>query len=202
MLVGLPFGHALADRPRSSPVPSLRSIGAVLLLGYAGSRRLVVRHVDVDVAGLDPSFDGLRIAQLSDLHVGPHTPRRFLERVVSCDACARARTSSQSPATSSTTGPKTFSSTPAGSAPSNAPLGVYIIPGNHDVYAGWDEVESALRIAGHRHGARERGQAAPSRIGDDRAGGHRRSGRRPARHVARGAGHRSGLGPRAGRRRR
>ena len=29
----------------------------------------------------------------------------------------------------------------------DAPLGVYIIPGNHDVYAGWDDVERALRAA-------------------------------------------------------
>ena len=28
-----------------------------------------------------------------------------------------------------------------------APLGVYMIPGNHDVYAGWEEVERALRAA-------------------------------------------------------
>ena len=26
-----------------------------------------------------------------------------------------------------------------------APLGVYLIPGNHDVYAGWEEVEPQLR---------------------------------------------------------
>jgi predicted MPP superfamily phosphohydrolase len=29
----------------------------------------------------------------------------------------------------------------------DAPLGVYIIPGNHDVYAGWEAVERALRAA-------------------------------------------------------
>jgi hypothetical protein len=29
----------------------------------------------------------------------------------------------------------------------DAPLGVYMIPGNHDVYAGWEEVENGLRHA-------------------------------------------------------
>ena len=29
-----------------------------------------------------------------------------------------------------------------------APLGVYIIPGNHDVYAGWDAIERAVRAEG------------------------------------------------------
>jgi len=29
----------------------------------------------------------------------------------------------------------------------DAPLGVFVIPGNHDVYAGWEEVEHALRTS-------------------------------------------------------
>ena len=72
MLVGLPFGQALlAGRIAAASV--LLVVVAILLLGYVGSKRLVVRHVDVDVPNLPPSFEGLRIAQLSDLHIGPHT---------------------------------------------------------------------------------------------------------------------------------
>jgi predicted MPP superfamily phosphohydrolase len=39
-----------------------------------------VREVDVDVAGLDPSFEGFRIAHLSDLHIGTNTPKSWGER--------------------------------------------------------------------------------------------------------------------------
>src|SRR5436309_15170495 len=80
MLFGLPFGHALlAGRALSGAVIGIA--GVVLLAGYIGSRRLVVRAVEARVPALPEAFDGVRIAQISDLHVGPQTSRRFLERV-------------------------------------------------------------------------------------------------------------------------
>jgi predicted MPP superfamily phosphohydrolase len=146
MLVGLPFGHSL-EIGRMAAGAVFATIGAFLLLGYAGSRRLVVRHVDVDVVGLDPSFDGLRIAQLSDLHVGPHTPRRFLERVVAAThALAADLVAVTGDLVDDRAEDVLVYARRLGTL--DAPLGVYIIPGNHDVYAGWDEVERALRIAG------------------------------------------------------
>jgi predicted MPP superfamily phosphohydrolase len=145
MVVGLPFGHALLiGRALAAVVAAI--VGVVLVAGYLGSRRLVVRHVDVDVPDLPPSFDGFRIAQLSDLHIGPHTSRRFIERVV--DA-----TRSLAPDLVAVTGDliddraedvAVYART-IGAL--EAPLGVYMIPGNHDVYAGWDDVEHALRAA-------------------------------------------------------
>jgi len=144
-LIGLPFGHSLlVGRVAASGV--FLVVGAILLLGYIGSKRLVVRHVDVDVADLPPSFDGLRIAQLSDLHIGPHTSRRFIERVV-------AATQSLTPDLIAVTGDLVddrAEDVPVYAKllrPLNAPLGVYMIPGNHDVYAGWEDVEQALRAA-------------------------------------------------------
>jgi len=145
MLAGLPFGHALLVG-RIVAASVLLVVVAILLLGYVGSKRLVVRHVDVDVPNLPPSFEGLRIAQLSDLHIGPHTSRRFIERVV-------AATRALSPDLVAVTGDliddrsedvAVYART-IGAL--DAPHGVYIIPGNHDVYAGWDEVENALRAA-------------------------------------------------------
>jgi len=41
-----------------------------------------VRRVDIPIAGLDPSLAGLRIVQISDLHVGPTIGYRYLRRVV------------------------------------------------------------------------------------------------------------------------
>jgi predicted MPP superfamily phosphohydrolase len=123
------------------------SLATVLLvLGYIGTRRLVVRRVDADVPDLPSEFDGLRIVQLSDLHIGPHTNRRFLQKVVNA-----AR--SLKPDIIAVTGDLiddraedvAVYARALGSL--EAPLGVYMIPGNHDVYAGWDEVEESLRDA-------------------------------------------------------
>jgi predicted MPP superfamily phosphohydrolase len=145
MLVGVLFGHAqTGGRVMAAAVLAVGI--SVLLLGYLGSRRLVVRRVDVDVPGLAASFDGLKIAQLSDLHVGPHTPRRFLRRVVEATQALDADLVA-------VTGDLIDDRAEDVSVYARmlgaleAPLGVYMIPGNHDVYAGWDEVERALRAA-------------------------------------------------------
>lgn len=37
----------------------------------------VIRRFDVPIEGLPAAFDGFRIAQLSDLHIGPHTPKEW-----------------------------------------------------------------------------------------------------------------------------
>ncbi|HXT15342.1 MAG TPA: metallophosphoesterase [Gemmatimonadaceae bacterium] len=146
LVVGWPFGHALLiGRTLASVVAIV--VAAILVAGYLGSRRLVVRHVDVDVPGLPESFDGLRIAQLSDLHIGPHTSKRFINRVV---AATRALTPDLVAVTGDLIDDRAedvavYAST-IGAL--DAPLGVYMIPGNHDVYAGWDDVEHALRVAG------------------------------------------------------
>lgn len=182
LIVGLPFGHALAVG-RILAALIFVVIGAFLLLGYVGSRGLVVRHVDVDVPGLPMAFDGLRIAQLSDLHVGPHTPRRFLERVV-------RTTQTLAPDLIAVTGDliddraEDVAVYAKRLGALQAPLGVFMIPGNHDVYAGWEEVERALGAAGlgtvlvnESHVIR-RGQATLAIIGTgDPAGGRRGSSR-------------------------
>ena len=145
LLGGLPFGQSLlAGRILAGAV--LAVVATVLALGYVGSKRLVVRRVDVDVPGLPFGFDGLRIAQLSDLHVGPHIPRRFLDRVVET-------THKLEPDLIAVTGDliddraEDVGVYAKKLGTMTAPLGVYMIPGNHDVYAGWEEVESALRAA-------------------------------------------------------
>lgn len=146
LLAGAPFGHAVVFG-RVAAVVVLVTMAALLLAGYIGSHRLVVRQVDAYVPELSSTFDGLRIAQLSDLHVGPHSSRRFLDRV------ARA-TRDLAPDIIAVTGDliddraedvavyaRVFGDL-------EAPHGVFVIPGNHDVYAGWDAVESALRHHG------------------------------------------------------
>jgi hypothetical protein len=143
MLIGLPFGHALVvGRDLIGAV--LGTAAVVLFAGYVGSGRLVVREVEARVPGLPVAFDGARIAQISDLHVGPQTSRRFLGRVA--DAVRHA-----TPDIIAVTGDVVDDRAEdvpwyaAAFASLEAPLGVYVIPGNHDIYAGWDAVERSLR---------------------------------------------------------
>lgn len=59
------------------------SVGlGVSLFALAGARTPPVKRVDVPLPGLDPALDGLRIAQLSDVHVGNTIGREFVEAVV------------------------------------------------------------------------------------------------------------------------
>ena len=143
ILLGAPFGRALVfGRVLAGGMLAIATV--VLVLGYIGARRLVVRSVDAEVPGLPSEFEGLRIVQLSDTHIGPHTNRRFLRRVV--DA-----TRSLEPDIIAVTGDliddraEDVAAYARALGSLEAPLGVYMIAGNHDVYAGWDEVEKSLR---------------------------------------------------------
>ena len=110
-----------------------------------------MRHVDAFVPDLPPSFDGLKIAQLSDLHVGPHTSRRFLDRVVrATHALAPDLIAITGDLVDDRAEDVAIYAELLGSLA--APLGVFMIPGNHDVYAGWDDVER--RAAPTRNSAR------------------------------------------------
>ena len=141
-LVGLPFGA-----PGGAARGALAAGGAALVLialaGYAGSRRLDVRRLVVTLPGLPAGLEGLVVAQISDLHVGPHTPRRFLARVA--DAARAAQ-----PEIIAVTGDlvddfaRDADRYAAAFAGLRAPLGVFAIPGNHEVYSGWNELRARL----------------------------------------------------------
>ncbi len=51
--------------------------------------RPVVTEHDVPIRGLDPSHDGLRIAHLSDIHVGRWTPRAHVRAAIELAAAAK-----------------------------------------------------------------------------------------------------------------
>ena len=130
---------------------------AVLLIGLWRARRpATVRVVDVPITGLPSDLEGFRIAQLSDLHVGPTLKRDFVERVVDT-------TNGLQPDLIALTGdvadgfPPALRDEVAPLAGLEAPHGKYFVTGNHEYYwdaAGWvRELEglgfSAL-INGHR----------------------------------------------------
>ena len=141
-LIGLPFGAA-GNSGRAALSLGCGALALLFVAGYAGSRRLEVRRFVATLPDLPAALEGLTLAQISDLHVGPHTSRPYLERV------ARA-VRDASPELIAVTG-DLIDDFPAdvehyaemfGSL--SAPLGVYAIPGNHEVYAGWDEVRARL----------------------------------------------------------
>lgn len=145
-LAGLPFGAGRAW----GQMALLGAAAAYALLAFAGwlgARRLVVRRFEASFADLPEGLEDLRVAQLSDLHVGPHTPAGFLRRVVEA---VRA----EKPDLVAYTGDQVddhdhdvrrFAEVFGGV---RAPLGVFAITGNHDVYAGWDGVREGLERMG------------------------------------------------------
>jgi hypothetical protein len=143
LLLGWPFGTPVL-LGRALAAAALLGGAVVLFAGYLGSRRLVVREVEARVPHLPSEFDGLRIAQISDLHVGPQTSRRFLGAVA--DAVARA-----APDVVAVTGDVVDDRAEdvpwyaAAFAKLAAPFGVFVIPGNHDIYAGWEAVSAGLQ---------------------------------------------------------
>lgn len=143
LLGGAIFGHAL-DAGRLAAAATAAVLGVIIAIGYVGSRALVVRDVVVELPDLPPEFEGFRIAQLTDLHLGPHLPRSRFERIA--DEMERLK-----PDIIVVTGDivddRVEDLEVYGSilGRMNAPSGVYLIAGNHDVYAGWPAVEKRLR---------------------------------------------------------
>lgn len=143
---GAPWGWALAGG-RAAVLALLAVAAAFLTAGYAGSRRLVVRRHVAMLPQLPAGFEGMRIVQLSDLHVGPHTPRAKLARIA-------AATRDAAPDLIALTGDlvddyaRDVEAFEAGLGRFTAPLGVFAIAGNHDVYAGWTDVRRGLERQG------------------------------------------------------
>ena len=119
------------------------------LVGYWGSRRLVVRRYEASDPRLPAAFDGAVVAQLSDLHVGPHTPRGHVRRIVRAVQGAK-------PDLIAYTGDQVddhdvdVAHFDRAFRELRAPLGAFAVAGNHDVYAGWDGVRAGLERMGVR----------------------------------------------------
>lgn len=119
--------------------------------GFAAGRlRYTIERVDVPVANLPPELDGLRIAQLSDIHIGDYMPPREIARAVDM-------ANSLQPDISFVTGD--FVSSEGDPldvcihelSRLRAPLGVWGCNGNHEIYAGVeDEAERLFREKGMR----------------------------------------------------
>lgn len=130
---------------------AVAAAGVLLLVfatwGYVGTRRLVGRTLDVAFSELPSGLEGVRIVQLSDLHVGPHTARRHLARVAeavrSADPDLIVLTGDQVDDYARDVEPLARA---LGGL--TAPLGVFAVAGNHDVYAGWAAVRRGMEEVG------------------------------------------------------
>lgn len=133
----LTYGHR--EKPHASGVWALLlTVVAFGLSGY-GMREALrvpsVREINVAVPGLPHALEGFRIAQLSDLHIGPVFGREWLADVV-------ARTDSLNPDLIVVTGdvvdgsPSRLADEVAPLADLKAKYGVILTPGNHEYYSG------------------------------------------------------------------
>lgn len=118
-------------------------IGAAMAHGYTrGAWRVWINRVDVSMAGLPRALDGFRIAQLSDIHLGPFMSEkdvaRHVERVNRLNADLVVLTGDITDGLDHA--PRTF----AALAGLRAPAGVIAILGNHDVGTGAKAVKRAL----------------------------------------------------------
>ncbi|MDE2492041.1 MAG: metallophosphoesterase [Elusimicrobia bacterium] len=126
-------------------------LGASVLLAAAGLAQVLrgprVREVDVPVAGLPDALAGLRIVQLSDLHVGLSIRRRAVAEIV-------RRALALAPDLVAVTGdladgePALLRDALSPLAELKAPLGVFFATGNHDYYWGAPRWLDAVRSFG------------------------------------------------------
>jgi uncharacterized protein len=119
--------------------------------GFAAGRlRYTIERVDVPVANLPPELDGLRIAQLSDIHIGDYMPPHEIRRAVDMANDLRADISFVTGDFVSSEGdPLDTCITELSRL--RAPLGVWGCNGNHEIYAGVeDEAERLFHEKGMR----------------------------------------------------
>lgn len=157
--------------------------GATAVVGLVeGARPPEIVHVRVPIARLPTAFEGFRIVQLTDVHVGPLLGRAFIEDLV-------ARTNALHPDLVAITGDlvdgsvETLRDAVAPLAGLAAPHGVWFVTGNHEYYMGadaWLAHLATLRVTPLRNERTElrRGDAAITLAGIDDAsaarfgGGH------------------------------
>ncbi len=118
---------------RKTAVAAAAAAGALAFYAFVVEpRRLQVRRSTVEVRGLSPALSGLRIALLSDMHLGNGTSAQFIRR-----ACRMAM--AENPDLIALTGDfisahskHTIAAAVEAVGGLSAPLGVYAVPGNHD----------------------------------------------------------------------
>jgi predicted MPP superfamily phosphohydrolase len=123
---------------------------------------LRTKEVEVKLKGLPAALAGLRLVQISDVHVGPLLHKEWLARVVE-------KISALKPDLVVITGDLVDGSVeqlrehvaPLARLQELAPRGVFFVTGNHDYYSGADEWSAHLPTLGVRPLRNERVEVAP-----------------------------------------
>ena len=156
-LLALPFallfGLAAVATHRSLGGAMAAAYGAGLALAAYGAlvrrRWTAVERLAIAIEDLDPRFDGYRIAHLSDLHIGPFTPRAWglrWARAASALECDLAVVTGDLVATGSA-----FHGDIADVVGElRAKDGVLVVMGNHDYYGSAESLVAMLESRGAR----------------------------------------------------
>jgi len=143
LLVGLLYGwpDAAASLSQSRTQALLIVLGTALLVPFAiwtARGRLVLSRVRVPLERLAPGVAGLRIVQISDLHIGDRLGEDFVRRVV--DRVNALRPDVVAITGDLVDGPaRVVEQALRPLADLDAPLGVYFVTGNHEYYWGGRE---------------------------------------------------------------
>jgi predicted MPP superfamily phosphohydrolase len=111
-----------------------------------GRRQYQVSEVALLVGGLPPGFEGLRIVQLSDIHIGSYMSASEVGRIV---GMANELAADLAVVTILSPGQAIRCATASASFHGCAPVGVWGCNGNHEIYAGAEGVAAGLFA---RHG--------------------------------------------------
>jgi hypothetical protein len=107
----------------------------------------VTKHIEIAVDGLPRAFDGFRIAQLSDMHIGAYTPRQWGDRWVK-------KANAERPDLTVVTGDMVTSGVEYHSdiadiiADLRAKHGTFVSMGNHDYFGEGEPLISMIRERG------------------------------------------------------
>ena len=142
--IALGFEGALVAFRTASPA-LVALVAVVVVWGFTGGQARVARtRLRVKIHGLHRDLDGLRIVQISDLHIGNALEGERLSQMVD-------RVNAENADLIVLTGdlfdfdPEVVDDGARRLGGLRARLGVYAILGNHDVYVGADRVAEALR---------------------------------------------------------
>jgi uncharacterized protein len=148
LLRGFPHGAARVQEARLQALAVLLLTGALVAWAlFSAASRLTLRRLTVPLRQLGKGMEGLRIVQISDLHIGERLDARFLRRVV-------ARVNALAPDVVAVTGDlvdgpvRALRDEVAPLAELRATHGVYYVTGNHEYYWGGPEWEAEVHRLG------------------------------------------------------
>jgi predicted MPP superfamily phosphohydrolase len=140
---GLPAGAGLACY-RATSIAAVVGLGGALVWGFRyGAQNLEVTLVEIPIPGLCERLRGLRVAHLSDLHIGNGTEDDRLASIIE-------RTNALAADLIVITGdlfdhdPRHLAAGASQLAGLRAHLGVFAVLGNHDLMTGKEQVADAL----------------------------------------------------------